>query len=116
MFKYRTFRPRRTVPLAILLVVLGLGVLFFAKNQDALANFKPYYLASYEAAYKYQLGAHIELQPSTDYAKSVPVLLYHGIIADGGNTSSAEGYSVPVSSFNAQMLALETLGLPHHFH
>lgn len=110
MYKYSTFRLGRTLPLAILLVALGAGVFFFAKNQDALSNFKPYYLTSYRAAVAYAFSSHGQTVSSKDSATSIPVLLYHGIVSDKSSTDNVEGYSLRVSTFNAQMLALKNAG------
>jgi hypothetical protein len=104
MFNYRTYSLRRTIPLAILLIVLTIGVFFYARYQETIANFRPYYYKTYVAAIKYSL-THKATPAPTGSATSVPVLLYHGVI-----TNHPDGANTLVDSFIEQMLALKQAG------
>lgn len=107
VYSYRNFHYKRMLPLALILVVLGFGMFFYIKNQDQIANFKPYYYKSYVAAYKYKFNHLFKTtnsKPQGD-TQSVPVLLYHGVISD-----EPDGTSVTIDNFIAQMVSLKEAG------
>jgi peptidoglycan/xylan/chitin deacetylase (PgdA/CDA1 family) len=95
-------------------LVLVMGSLLFAfslKNED-IQNFKPYYLNAYLSAWRYELNqlsdrdstASASQEVSIKNTKSVPVLLYHGIVDE------QDGKNVTISEFENQMFALKNAG------
>lgn len=105
-------------------LILGFGLYIFDYNHEFMGSFKSYYAKSYAMAFVYKLKKHNlndnKMIASTagllsnynavteggaagqmSYAKSIPVLLYHGVI------DKPDGDNVLIEDFKNQMLALK---------
>lgn len=107
----------------IMCAVLIAGIAFFQQNAalyrastSVIRNFKSYYLKSYISAAAFKLkqkdlaSLFFSIQSETPAAhaqgtaSSIPVLLYHGVIAE------ADGTNVTLDNFRDQMFALHRAG------
>lgn len=106
------FHLRKTAVLLVIGVVLAAGLMAFDLNRRVLMNQRPYYLPMYVAVARYHLEALVAgLRPVSSQAsarvtqaKSVPVLVYHGI------RPKPEGENISIADFSDQMLALKRAG------
>jgi peptidoglycan/xylan/chitin deacetylase (PgdA/CDA1 family) len=104
-FSYRSLGLKRVLPLTIIGLVMGFGVYFYARHQESINNFRPYYYQAYLASIKYRLSHPVEPAVPTLTTTSVPVLVYHGLIP-----GQSQGQDTSVESFTKQMLALKNAG------
>ncbi|MDF2460816.1 MAG: putative xylanase/chitin deacetilase, partial [Candidatus Saccharibacteria bacterium] len=104
-FSYRTFAFTRVLPIALIMVVFGFGVNFYAKHQESIHNFRLHYYKAYETAIRYKLSNPLDVRASSTNTTSVPVLVYHGLVA-----GKSSGEDTSIQDFSAQMLALKQAG------
>lgn len=108
--------PEKIVPLFLMILILGAGLWIYGKNKEFIANFKAYYLVSYKEALQYKIGelpglvfnpknSKAEGPTESEYAESIPVITYHGIIS-----SYPDGSNVSVDKFSDQMIKLKKAG------
>lgn len=86
--------------------MLGLGLIAFNKKDETIQSFKPYYLLAYYYSIKDRITNSTEANSirTDSNAKSVPILLYHGIL------NKSDGSNVSLKMFNEQMKALKKEG------
>jgi len=98
---------KRAIALLALLILIGLGLQFYKQNRETITKYKPYYLKSYAYAAKHHLEANGKTATATasnERAKSVPVLVYHGVMEKNDNVS------VSLEEFKSEMFALKAAG------
>jgi peptidoglycan/xylan/chitin deacetylase (PgdA/CDA1 family) len=92
-------------------VLLAMLVVFYWPNREFVASFKPYYLRSLFTAAQIGFGSRAEAlptsRPSTEYARSVPVLVYHGIV---DKKDPDDKWNVTTGVFTDHMTALKAAG------
>ena len=103
----------------LVFLMLGIGVLLFNLYQNDLNNMKEYMAKSYLLLLEEKIKEFKEVSDGSnndifsisvginkekDYAESIPVLVYHGII------SNSDEYNVLLKVFYGQMLALKKAG------
>ncbi len=104
-------------------IIVGAGLIFgilkFKDNQEFFTNFRAYYAIAYvEAARTFSSMQNVLARLSGGSfgdagknASSIPVLIYHGVIANGpGASSEGEGYDVTLENFADQMRSLKNAG------
>jgi peptidoglycan/xylan/chitin deacetylase (PgdA/CDA1 family) len=104
-FEYRNFALTRVLPITLIMIVFGYGVYFYARHQESIHNFRPHYYKAYETAIRYKLSNPLPVSASSTTTTSVPVLVYHGLVA-----GESSGEDTSISDFSAQMLALKQAG------
>lgn len=86
-------------------------VLFYWPNREFVASFRPYYLRSLFTAAQIGLESRAEALPgnpsATEYARSIPVLLYHGIV---DKQDPGDRWNVTTGVFADHMTALKAAG------
>ena len=117
---------RKIFIMLVIFGVLGSGLYVFDDNQNFLYGFQLYYAKMYAAAFSYTLDNDISAgknllasvvgAPDRDaalennmsdyaaYAKSVPVLLYHGVV------DKSDGANILPEDFKNQMFVLKKAG------
>jgi biofilm PGA synthesis lipoprotein PgaB len=102
-----------------ILGIFAIGLFLFFRNKDAFNYYKTYYFISYFYVVGYKLSEvanmpkvlHVSgISTSTEeYAQSVPVLLYHGVLG-GDIGSTGEATNINLSNFWDQMKTLKDNG------
>src|SRR3954467_14145556 len=90
----------------LLVFSFAIGLFLFFSNKYLFTNYKSYYFKSYSFIVPYKLkevasGLHVFGRTglsSKEYAESVPVLLYHGVLG-GDINSNGEATNIDLQTF-----------------
>lgn len=116
-FNTQKTKKKKTLYSLLILTIFGLGLVGFFTNKNIFSNYKTYYFESYSYVIPYKFketflsnNVHVEANSEITNAKSVPVLLYHGVLGGIINNSEGEATNVNLSIFWDQMKALKENG------
>ncbi len=111
---------KRLLTSFFVLASFGLGLLLFFSNRNAFTNYKSYYFQSYAFILPYKIKhglspfqvVHVNGSTATSsgFAKSVPVLLYHGVLGGTIDESNGEATNIDLATFWDQMKTLKENG------
>src|SRR5438128_2749154 len=119
------FRPKKTISKKLtfsltLLLIFGIGTVVFFSNKNMLTNYKSYYFQSYTYVLPYEIKELLKWSKSTEasnitastsqYAESIPVLVYHGVLGGPVTGSDGEGTNIDLATFWEQMKTLKEAG------